>query len=282
LSVKGQSSCRTSFSKTAHSGRGHILLEEDFPHMLASKTVHKVLPLAVAAAMALVAIAAEAGPNLAVADHPELGAVLVDGSGNTLYAFTPDADGASTCYDTCAQNWPPLVADGDVTVGEGLSLELAGTVARDDGSQQVTYGGWPLYTFVGDTEAGQANGQGRNDVWYAVAPDGTLVGAAVAGDDTDVAALMEEGAAVFRRICAACHGANGDQALAEHVAILANNRRLENERLVLRRIVHGGGYMPGFGSVLSDREVAAVATFVRNSWGNEYGPVGEEDAAATR
>lgn len=93
---------------------------------------------------------------------------------------------------------------------------------------------------------------------------------------------MSEGATVFARICAACHGANGDESLAEHVAILADNSKLENERRVLRRVIHGGGYMPQFGNVLSDREVAAVVTFVRNSWGNDYGAIGEEDAAEAR
>lgn len=268
-----------------------------------SESVRKVLPLALGAALAVAALAAEAGADLAVSNHPELGEIVVDGAGNTLYVFAPDAQGESTCYETCAANWPPLVSDGEVTVGEGLSQDLVGAVTRTDGSEQVTYGGWPLYTFVRDTEAGQANGQGVNDAWFAIAPDGTPVGmpatedaegeggedaggadggdAGGAGGD-DMAALMKEGAAVFARICAACHGANGDEALVEHAAILANNPRLENVNRVVRRIIHGGGYMPPVGRDLSDREVAAVATFVRNSFGNDFGPVGEEAAAEMR
>ncbi len=261
-----------------------------------TNSARKVLPLALVAALAVIALAAESGADLAVASHPELGEIVVDAAGNTLYVFVPDAQGDSTCYDACAQNWPPLVSDGEVTVGEGLSQDLVGTVTRTDGSEQVTYGGWPLYTFVRDAEAGQANGQGANDVWYVIAPDGTPVGMPAGddegedaagdeandADDVDMAALMKEGAAVFARICSTCHGANGDEALVEHAAILANNSRLENASRVLRRIIHGGGYMPPVGQDLSDREVAAVATFVRNSFGNDFGPVGEEEAAEMR
>lgn len=260
-----------------------------------SVTLRKVLPLALGAALAVMALAAEGDADLAVGSHSELGDLLVDRSGNTLYVFAPDAQGESTCYEACAENWPPFVFDGEVTVGEGVLQELVGSVERTDGAQQVTYAGWPLYAFAGDEAAGQANGQGVNDVWFVMAPDGTPVGMPVngepadgdSGDDDasggdDMAALMREGSTVFSRICAACHGPNGDQALAEHVAILADNNRLENVNRVVRRIIHGGGYMPGFGHVLSDREVAAVATFIRNSWGNAFGPVGEEAAGNMR
>src|SRR5690606_37508496 len=109
--------------------------------------------------------------------------------------------------------------------------------------EQLTYGGWPLYTFIADSQAGDTSGQGVNDQWFVVSVDGTPVGAPEAGgseaadaeegqDESagadEMAALMEEGATVFARICAACHGPNGDQALVEHAAILADNSRLEN------------------------------------------------------
>ena len=278
-----------------------------------SKSLWRLFSLAPISALAVFALAAAGGNDLKIGNDAELGEITVDSAGNTLYLFIPDAQGESTCYETCADNWPPVLANDEAVAGAGLDQDLVGSVTRTDGSEQVTYGGWPLYSFVGDTEAGQTNGQGVNDVWYVVAADGTAVGApeadaaeaeqaedadsdtaeeeapaeeadgAVSGDDAELfAALMDEGASVFARICSACHGANGDQALAEHVAILADNSKLENERRVLRRVIHGGGYMPQFGNVLSDREVAAVATFVRNSWGNDYGLIREEAAAEAR
>jgi predicted lipoprotein with Yx(FWY)xxD motif len=101
---------------------------------------------------------------------------LVDAEGNALYLFTNDTDGTSVCYDACAENWPPLlVEDGEPMVGEGLDETLVGTTERTDGTMQVTYNGWPLYTFVQDTEPGMANGQGANDVWFLVNAEGEQV-----------------------------------------------------------------------------------------------------------
>jgi predicted lipoprotein with Yx(FWY)xxD motif len=113
-----------------------------------------------------------AGDTVSVASS-DLGDILVDGSGNTLYLFVPDDQGASTCYDDCEANWPPLVAD--VAAGEGADGALLGTVARDDGSAQVTYNGWPLYYFVNDAAPGDVNGQGINEVWYVVSGAGEAV-----------------------------------------------------------------------------------------------------------
>src|SRR5690606_214663 len=104
-----------------------------------------------------------------------LGAALADGNGNSLYLFSSDAQGESKCYDSCATNWPPLITTGDVNLGEGLDAALVGTIPRTDGSSQVTYGGWPLYFFVGDTAAGMAAGHGLNEVWFLVTAEGTAV-----------------------------------------------------------------------------------------------------------
>ena len=93
-----------------------------------------------------------------------LGTVLVDGQGLTLYMFVPDDQrGRSTCYDTCASGWPPLRLPTGVTVpvaGGQAEPSLLGTTTRKDGGLQVTYNGWPLYIWAGDTEPGQATGQG--------------------------------------------------------------------------------------------------------------------------
>ncbi|TFH37060.1 MAG: hypothetical protein E4G99_03465 [Anaerolineales bacterium] len=105
----------------------------------------------------------------------EQGKVVVDGQGMTLYLFTPDGQSESTCNNTCADNWPPLLAEGEPGVGEGLAAELLGTVARQDGSLQATYNGWPLYYFIRDSVAGDLLGQGVNDVWFLVGPKGDAV-----------------------------------------------------------------------------------------------------------
>lgn len=108
----------------------------------------------------------------------DLGTILVDGSGRTLYLFEADKGTTSTCNGACAAAWPPLVTTGDTKVsGSAKSAEL-GTTKRDDGATQVTYGGHPVYTFAGDTAAGQTTGQGldvNGGEWYVMDPAGAKV-----------------------------------------------------------------------------------------------------------
>jgi predicted lipoprotein with Yx(FWY)xxD motif len=105
------------------------------------------------------------GSTVAVADS-DLGAILTDGDGNTLYLLTGDNQGDSTCYDDCAANWPPLNAP--ATAGDGADDALLGATERDDGSMQATYNDWPLYYFAGDEQAGDVNGQGVGGVWFVL------------------------------------------------------------------------------------------------------------------
>lgn len=112
---------------------------------------------------------ADAAPIVDVASS-DLGDILVS-DGMTLYLFLPDDGGTPTCYDDCAQTWPPLLADGEVSAGEGVEGST-GTVARDDGGEQVMVNGWPLYFFANDTGPGDTNGQGLGDNWFVVSPDG--------------------------------------------------------------------------------------------------------------
>jgi predicted lipoprotein with Yx(FWY)xxD motif len=117
------------------------------------------------------------GADVQLAESEMYGEHLVNAEGHALYLFTNDTEGTSNCYDNCAQNWPPLlVEEGEPTIGEGLDESLVGTTERTDGTMQVTYNGWPLYTFVQDEEPGMANGQGANEVWYLVNPAGEAIG----------------------------------------------------------------------------------------------------------
>jgi predicted lipoprotein with Yx(FWY)xxD motif len=93
----------------------------------------------------------------------------------TLYVFLMDTAGKSNCADTCAQTWPPLTVDGDATAGEGADEAKLDTIERADGDTQVTYNDKPLYTYSGDTEAGETKGQGVGENWYVVSPEGEPV-----------------------------------------------------------------------------------------------------------
>lgn len=110
--------------------------------------------------------------TLMVADSG-LGQILVDGEGMTVYLFTNDSPGVSTCEGDCLTAWPPV--PGPLTGGEGVDEALLGTVTATDGSTQATYDGWPLYYWMQDAGPGDVTGQGVNDVWFVVAPDGTAV-----------------------------------------------------------------------------------------------------------
>ncbi|WP_025274434.1 COG4315 family predicted lipoprotein [Haloglycomyces albus] len=105
----------------------------------------------------------------------DVGDILTDADGMVLYLFTQDSDGTSTCYDECAENWPPMIVEETPEVGEGIDESLLGITERDDGSQQVTYNDHPLYYWQGDESAGDMNGQGVNSVWYVLDPDGEAV-----------------------------------------------------------------------------------------------------------
>jgi predicted lipoprotein with Yx(FWY)xxD motif len=118
------------------------------------------------------ASAAAGGAVTVMVADSDLGQILVDGEGRTLYMFKPDEAGTPTCYDECEDNWPPLTVTGDVTVGEGLDASVFSTVDRTDGSKQVKAGNWPLYFFKNDAAPGDTNGQDINDVWYVVSPAG--------------------------------------------------------------------------------------------------------------
>ena len=111
-----------------------------------------------------------------------LGTILVDGQGLTLYMFVPDHQrGESTCYGKCASGWPPLRLPTGVTVPVAAGqaeAPLLGTTTRKDGGQQVTYNGWPLYLWAGDTGPGQATGQGIDSLggyWYVLSAQGEVI-----------------------------------------------------------------------------------------------------------
>jgi predicted lipoprotein with Yx(FWY)xxD motif len=111
-----------------------------------------------------------------------LGKVLVDGQGFTLYVFAPDKhSGSSKCYGRCASAWPPLVLPSGVSkapAGPGVRSSLLGTTKRKDGTVEVTYHKWPLYTWVVDSAPGDATGQDLNNLggkWYVITPEGQLI-----------------------------------------------------------------------------------------------------------
>jgi predicted lipoprotein with Yx(FWY)xxD motif len=123
-------------------------------------------------------VAAAAGPATTTSGGAlktvRIGAVtvLADAKGLTLYWFAPDTAARSACYGSCAAYWPPV--KGPATAGPGVTGKLS-VITRSDGSVQAAYDGHPLYTYIGDSAPGQANGNGLNlngGLWHEVTPSG--------------------------------------------------------------------------------------------------------------
>ena len=117
-----------------------------------------------------------AAASVDVAGDPQLGPILVDAQGRTLYLFQKDSGAKSNCSGSCAEIWPPDVTTASPKAGSGVSASMLGTVRRNDGTMQITYAGHPLYTYTADTSPGQVTGNGINTfggVWNAVQPNGS-------------------------------------------------------------------------------------------------------------
>ena len=106
-----------------------------------------------------------------IGEVASIGSVLTNPAGLTLYTYKDDVpnSGQSSVPAAIAPNWPPLTVTGSVVAPSGLPGQL-GSFTRPDGSKQVMYNGMPLYTYVGDAQPGQANGQGLLNLWFAATP----------------------------------------------------------------------------------------------------------------
>ncbi len=115
--------------------------------------------------------AAFASPGIGVTSNPQAGNILVDDNGMTLYRYTADQPNASTCYDGCAQAWPPVLVDAVPTVQDATLSANLRLAPRTDGTQQLSFQGAPLYYYVGDTHPGDTTGQASDNVWFVVNPN---------------------------------------------------------------------------------------------------------------
>jgi predicted lipoprotein with Yx(FWY)xxD motif len=113
------------------------------------------------AAVASVAFSIQAA---LAADSPKLAkGLLVDAAGRTLYTLDNDRDGKSACSGGCAVAWPPALATGETPRNSDFSI-----LVREDGADQWTFQGKPLYRFAGDAKPGDMNGDALGGVWHAV------------------------------------------------------------------------------------------------------------------
>ncbi|WP_205315427.1 hypothetical protein [Nonomuraea lactucae] len=119
-------------------------------------------------------------PNAPVrVSDTKIGEILVDGQGRTVYLFEKDKEGKPTCYDECAEEWPPYLTEGKPKAEDGAKADLLSTTARKDGAEQVTYGKWPLYYYHDDKKPGDTTGHDKKEFgaeWYALNAAGKKAG----------------------------------------------------------------------------------------------------------
>jgi predicted lipoprotein with Yx(FWY)xxD motif len=149
-----------------------------------------------AAATTTSASAGGSGDTVSVADS-DLGQILVDSNGMTLYQFAKDTSGdASACTGECAGEWPPVTTEGKPTAGDGVDASKLTTLKRDDGTTQVAYNDHPLYSFTADGAPGDTNGNGLDDfggVWNAVTSAGDPVADESSSSSSDSSSTSSSG-----------------------------------------------------------------------------------------
>lgn len=220
---------------------------------------------------------------------------LTDGLGRSLYIYLEDTRDTSTCTGVCADNWPPFTTDGEPVATGAVNSQLLGTLTRADGSAQVTYNGWPLYHYAYDVEEGTTFGHRLGGVFYLVETSGVRVeqeaqplpepvvetAEEVVLDELEADVQMTQGADLFASNCAACHGNMGQGLVGPGLVGSMTVERASSliTTVLFGRLDHG---MPAFEDQLTDSEIAALATFVRNSWSNSYGPITSDQVAALR
>lgn len=107
-----------------------------------------------------------------------LGAIITDAQGRTLYLFKADQGTVSSCDSACASLWPPFTTTQGIVAGKGASPSLLSTAVQAGGQRQVTYNGHPLYYYAGDAQSGDTSGQGLSQFgaeWTVVTPQGNQV-----------------------------------------------------------------------------------------------------------
>jgi predicted lipoprotein with Yx(FWY)xxD motif len=128
-------------------------------------------------------------------EHTSLGTVLANTQGMTVYWFAADHGTTSACSGACAAAWPPVLGAPQAMAGVTLTGAL-GTITRSDGTKQATWDGHPLYTFSGDTAAGQVSGNkvnGFGALWYAVTLSSSTSAGAGGGASTAPSSTAKAG-----------------------------------------------------------------------------------------
>ena len=140
--------------------------------------------------------------ELVASSVARMGKVIENQDGFVLYRFDGDKGKKSNCNGDCAKVWPPVLTNDGKPKIKGIDADLVGTIARADGSKQLTVKGNPVYTYVGDTKPKSWKGQNVSGKWFVIQPNGNknlsclpAVSKPVAppADDSDSGSAGDEG-----------------------------------------------------------------------------------------
>lgn len=112
--------------------------------------------------------------GIQISQDVKFGTILTDSKGKTLYFFSNDTKGTSSCTGNCLTAWP-VYHNSDISSDPKIDKGQLGEITREDGTKQTTYKGWPLYYYVGDSQSGDVKGDAVNKIWYVAKPDYLLM-----------------------------------------------------------------------------------------------------------
>ena len=219
------------------------------------------------------------------------GAYLVNGLGHCTACHTPrNALGATTDAKAFTgglipvQNWyaPALNAASEAGVGQWPTVDVVALLKTGVAPRGSVVG--PMAEVVFRSTQYLSDADARAMAVYLQGlpphePDAVAV-------SNPPASALERGAKVYEQHCAQCHGEQGGGKPGAFPALKGNRAVVLADPTNVVRVVLQGGYlpatagnprphgMPPFQHLLADEEVAAVATFIRNSWGNRAPAVG--------
>jgi predicted lipoprotein with Yx(FWY)xxD motif len=148
-------------------------------HRFRPQPASKLVPIAVAVAMALIAGGALAASTTLGTGAAKVGSrtqtVVVDSAGATLYTLSGERVGNLKCVNAaCFNFWPPykVSANAQLTKSRGVAGTLSKLRRVRGGFYQVMLNGQPLYRFAGDNrQRGSAKGEGIKSfggTWHVI------------------------------------------------------------------------------------------------------------------
>ncbi len=160
--------------------------------------------------------------------------------------------------------FPQAVEPGTVMPNLGVSEDEAGHIAAY------------LYTLSGDVEAGEVLNRLRISITNLFS-----TGENTPTVEPEDSGNLQQGGGIFAGSCAACHAADGSGQVGP--ALTGNEFVTQQDPApVINTVLTGRGEMPAFQDQLSDEEIAAVISFIRNSWGNAASEVDPQQVQEQR